>query len=120
MPRFLRISNEMIHVPSLSSVTICTNCFGRPLITLSYHATKNLLYLRYSNWDLCQKDFNRIKTALNEVENLLNKVPLTESELLELNTVVEQKTVELKESIDTMDVLVKEPSKSVEATSPST
>jgi hypothetical protein len=79
-----------------------------------------LLYLRYSNWDSCQKDFNQIKNALNEVEDLLNKVPLTEPELQELNTVVEQKMIELKESIDTMDVLVKEGVKSVEATSPST
>ncbi len=138
MPRFLRLGNEMIHVPSLSSATIGTNCFGRPLITLSYHATKNILYVRYSTWDSCQKDFNRIKNALNEVEDLLNKVPLTEpearlltreqgmlrregeSDLQEVNTIVEKKMVELKESIDTVDVLVKEGVKSVEATSAST
>jgi hypothetical protein len=138
MPRFLRLGNEMIHVPSLSSATIGTNCFGRPLITLSYHATKSILYVRYGTWDSCQKDFNRIKNALNEVEDLLNKVPLTEpearlltreqgmlrregeSDLQEVNTIVEKKMVELKESIDTVDVLVKEGVKSVEATSAST
>jgi hypothetical protein len=114
MPRFLRLGNEMIHVPSLSSVTIRTNCFGRPLITLSYHTTKSVLHLRYSNWDSCQKDFNQLKNALNEVEALLNKIPLTEPDLQEFNTIVEKKMIEIKESIDTMDILVKEGIKSTE------
>ena len=116
MPRFLRLGNEMIHVPSLSSATIGTNCFGRPLITLSYHATKSILYVRYSTWESCQKDFNRIKNALNEVEDLLNKIPLTEPELQEVNTIVEKKMVELKENIDTVDFAVKEGIKSTDPT----
>lgn len=116
MPRFLRLGNEMIHVPSLSSATIGTNCFGRPSITLSYHAKKSILYVRYTTWDSCQKDFNRIKNALNEVEGLLNTVPLTEPDLKEVNTIVEKKMIEFKESIDTMDVLVKEGIKSMEPT----
>lgn len=132
MPRFLRLGNEMIHVPSLSSATIGTNCFGRPLITLSYHATKSILYVRYGTWESCQKDFNRIKNALNEVEDLLNKIPLTEPEarliareqslllregepeLQKVNTIVEKKMVELKENIDTVDFVIKESIKSTE------
>lgn len=120
MPRFLRIGNEMIHVPSLSSTTIGTSCFGQPLLTLSFHATKSVVRVRYRNWDACQHDFNRIKDALNEVEGLLNKVPLTEPEPKAMDPVVEQKMVELKESIDAMDATIKEGVKSLEATPSST
>lgn len=80
MPRFLRLGNRMIHVPSVTSVTIGTSCFGRPMITVSFHATKDILHVSYSNWDQCQKDFTNIKNALTEVEYILEKIPLTESE----------------------------------------
>ena len=80
MPRFLRIGNTMLHVPSLSSVTINTNCIGKPFIAVSYHTTKNILYLNYRNWEECQKDFNRVKTAMAEVEHLLDTILLTEPE----------------------------------------
>ena len=80
MPRFLRLGNRMIHVPSVTSVTIGTSCFGRPTITIAFHATKDILHVSYSNWDECQKEFTNIKNALTEVESILEKIPLTESE----------------------------------------
>lgn len=70
----------MIHMPSISSVTIGTNCLGRPLVTISYHATKEVVFTYYRTWEECQKDFARIKAALSEVEALLEKIPLTEPE----------------------------------------
>lgn len=118
MPRFLRVGNEMIHVASLSSTTIGTTCLGQPLLTLSFHATKSVVRVRYNSWESCQHDFNRIKNAVNEVEELLNKVPLTEPEVVKAaDIVVEQKMIELKESIDTMDTTIKESVKSLETTS---
>ncbi len=77
MPRFLRIKNNMVHVPSLSSVSIGTSCMGYPYIHLSYH-TRQELKVSYGAWDDCEKDFNRVKTALKEVESYLEKIVLTE------------------------------------------
>lgn len=108
MPRFLRVGNLMVHVPSLSSVTIGTTCMGRPILTLSYHSTKKVDIVGYVNWDLCQSDFNRVKDALTEVESLLSKIALTEPSLGKVNTEVENKMLELKKTIDEMDVSVKE------------
>lgn len=78
MPRFLRLKNVMVHVPSLSSVSMRTNCLGRPSISLYYHNSKESTKISYSKWDLCETDFNRVKKALSEIEALLNEVPLTE------------------------------------------
>ena len=80
MPRFLRLGNRKIHVPSVTSVTIGTNCLGRPMITIAFHATKDILHVSYSNWDECQKEFTCVKTALAEVESILEKIPLTDTE----------------------------------------
>ncbi len=77
MPRFLRIKNNMIHVPSLSSVSVGTSCMGYPYIHLSYH-TRQELKMFYSTWDECQRDFNRVKSALKEVESSLETIVLTE------------------------------------------
>jgi hypothetical protein len=77
MPRFLRIKNNMIHVPSLSSVSMGTSCMGYPTIQLSYH-TRKPFTVSYSKWEDCEKDFNRIKTAFKEVESSLEKIVLTE------------------------------------------
>lgn len=76
MPRFVRVENTMVHIPSLSSVSIHSNCFGRPYLMLYYH-TKVNLKIQYSSWDKCESDFNRLKTALVEVETLLQQIPLT-------------------------------------------
>jgi hypothetical protein len=78
MPRFLRLKNNMIHVPSLSSVSMAAGCFGRPHLSLYYHITKNVQKINYMDWEVCEKDFNRVKKAMNEVEVMLAPVPLTE------------------------------------------
>ncbi len=77
MPRFLRIKNNMIHVPSLSSVSMGTSCMGYPTIQLSYH-TRKPFTVCYNKWEDCERDFNRIKSALKEVESSLEKIVLTE------------------------------------------
>jgi hypothetical protein len=50
------------------------------MITIAFHATKDILHVSYSNWDECQKDFTSIKTALTEVESILENIPLTDAE----------------------------------------
>lgn len=78
MARFLRLKNVMVYVPSLSSVSMRTNCLGRPSLSLYYHNSKETTKITYSQWSLCESDFNRVKTALVEVEALLSQLPLTE------------------------------------------
>ncbi len=67
----------MIHVPSLSSVSMGTSCMGYPTIQLSYH-TRKPFTVCYNKWEECERDFNRIKAALKEVETSLEKIVLTE------------------------------------------
>jgi hypothetical protein len=86
MPRFLRIKNTMIHIPSLSSVTVGTSCLGYPYIHLSYH-TQQELKVSYSSWEHCEKDFNRVKSAVKEVESSLEKIILTEETIPSLSKV---------------------------------
>jgi hypothetical protein len=83
MPRFVRVENTMVHIPSLSSVSIHSNCFGRPYLMMYYH-TKMNMKIQYSAWDKCEADFNRLKTALVEIEALLQKVPLTDSQAVQV------------------------------------
>jgi hypothetical protein len=78
MPRFLRLKNNMVHVPSLSSVTMSSGCFGRPHLSLFYHIHKHVQKINYAEWEVCERDFNRVKKAMNEIEVMLNPVPLTE------------------------------------------
>ena len=77
MPRFLRLKNNMIHIPSLSSVSVGTSCMGYPYIHLSYH-TRQELKVSYAKWEECERDFNRVKSALKEVESSLETIVLTE------------------------------------------
>lgn len=99
MPRFLRLRNVMVHVPSLSSVSIQTNCLGRPSLWLYYHNSKVNTKISYSKWDLCESDFNKVKAALVEVEGLLAQIPLTEEPSKPLSPVVPSTvTVEEKAS----------------------
>jgi hypothetical protein len=105
MPRFVRIENSMVHVPSLSSVSMLSNCLGRPYLMLYYH-TKMNMKIQYSSWDKCEADFNRLKAALVEVEALLHKLPLTESQTIQIiRTASEAATtnqVEVVEKISTL------------------
>ena len=105
MPRFLRIKNNMIHVPSLSSVSMGTSCMGYPTIQLSYH-TRKPFTVCYNKWEECEKDFNRIKTAFKEVESSLEKIVLTEE------VVVPVSRVEVA-PIDVQPVTVATPSETV-------
>ena len=79
MPRFLRVQNQMIHIPSVSNVSMGTNCWGRPTITLSFHSDKKVVCITYKNWDLCETEFNKIKDAVSEIESILKRIRLTES-----------------------------------------
>jgi hypothetical protein len=40
--------------------------------------TKHVQKIRYREWDVCEKDFNRVKKAMNEIEVMLAPIPLTE------------------------------------------
>lgn len=77
MPRFLRIKNTMIHIPSLFNVSMGTSCMGYPYMHLSYH-TKQEMKISYTGWDECERDFNRVKSALKEIETALDGIVLTE------------------------------------------
>ncbi len=50
---------------------------GYPYIHLSYH-TRQELKVCYGKWDECERDFNRVKSALKEVEGCLETIVLTE------------------------------------------
>jgi hypothetical protein len=75
MPRILRIKNTIIHVPSLFNVNMGTSLFGYPYMHLSYH-TKQEMTISYAKWDDCERDFNRVKSALKEIETSLQSIPL--------------------------------------------
>jgi hypothetical protein len=77
MPRFLRFFNTMIHVPSLSSVSIDTDCFGRPYLLLTYHVQKDI-HISFPNWAECEAAMTKVKGAMTEVEAALASIPLVE------------------------------------------
>lgn len=81
MPRFLRIKNTMIHIPSLFNVSMGTSCMGYPYMHLSYH-TKQEMTISYVKWDDCERDFNRVKSALKEVDSALDGIVLTEDTVI--------------------------------------
>ena len=96
MPRFLRLQNTVIHVPSVSNVTMGTTCFGKPYLSISYYTSDKVVCLSYSNWTLCEQQFNTLKDAMKEIEGLLAPVPLTvvepQVEAPKKESVVEQPT----------------------------
>jgi hypothetical protein len=67
----------MIHIPSLFNVSMGTSCMGYPYMHLSYH-TKQEMTISYAKWDDCERDFNRVKSALKEVDSALDGIVLTE------------------------------------------
>jgi len=85
MSRFLRISNTVIHVPSLANVSMTTNCLGSPSICLYYHTQKTQI-LYCGNYEECEKQMMRIKTAMKSIENALDGIPLVEPESVILTT----------------------------------
>ena len=64
--------------------------------------------IQYSSWDKCEADFNRLKVALVEIEALLQKVPLTDSQAVQIaRTAAESATssqVEVVEKIANLKI----------------
>jgi len=82
MARFLRISDMVIHVPSLANVSMTTTCTGSPRICLYYHTQKTQI-LYCGKYEECEKQMMRIKTAMKAIDNALDGIPLVEPEMVE-------------------------------------
>ena len=82
MSRFLRISDTVIHVPSLANVSMTTTCTGAPRICLYYHTQKTQI-LQCGKYEECEKQMMRIKTAMKAIETALDGIPLVEPETAE-------------------------------------
>ena len=79
MPRFVRIGNEVIHIPSLANVSMGTNCWGAPFLCFYYHNQKNqTMSYGFGKWAACEADLIRVKTAMIEIERVVGVIPLTE------------------------------------------
>lgn len=79
MSRFLRISETVIHVPSLANVSMTTTCFGSPRLCLYYHTQKTQI-LYCGKYEECERQMMRIKEAMKRVEAALDGIPLVEAE----------------------------------------
>ncbi len=97
MPRFLRLKNNMIHIPSLSSVSMSAGCFGKPYLSLYYHNIKNVQTIKYRIWEECERDFNRVKKAMNDIEVMLSPISLTEDATPVVQEAVKVSDIETKE-----------------------
>ena len=82
MSRVLRISETVIHVPSLANVSMTTTCFGSPRLCLYYHTQKTQI-LYCGKYEDCEKQMMRIKEAMKRIETALDGIPLVESEAAE-------------------------------------
>jgi len=102
MPRFLRLQNTVIHVPSVSNVSMGTSCLGKPYLYVSYHTAKKQDTLSFASWDLCEAAFNTVKDAVKEIDTLLSSIPLTTPE-----SPVQKVTVEI--GVQTDDVIIQSP-----------
>jgi hypothetical protein len=81
MPRFVRIHQHVIHVPSLANVSMGTNCLGQPFLTFYYHNQQSqVISYGFGKWEECEKDMIRVKASMIEVEKILEVIPLTEPE----------------------------------------
>lgn len=79
MPRFVRIGNEVIHIPSLANVSMSTTCLGAPFLCFYYHNQKNqTMSYGFGKWAACEADLIRVKTAMIEIEKVVGVIPLTE------------------------------------------
>jgi hypothetical protein len=79
MPRFVRIANEVIHIPSLANVSMGTSCWGSPFLCFYYHNQKNQkMSYGFGKWATCEADLIRVKTAMIEIEKVIQVIPLTE------------------------------------------
>ena len=79
MPRFVRVGNEVIHIPSLANVSMGTSCWGAPFLCFYYHNQKNqTMSYGFGKWTACEADLIRVKTAMIEIEKVVGVIPLTE------------------------------------------
>ena len=83
MPRFIRIHQQVLHVPSLANVSMGTTCLGQPFLTFYYHNQHNqTIVYGWGKWEDCEKDMIRIKTSMMEIEKTLVIIPLTDPEVV--------------------------------------
>lgn len=83
MPRFIRIHQQVLHVPSLANVSMGTTCLGQPFLTFYYHNQRNqTIVYGWGKWEDCEKDMIRIKTSMMEIEKTLGIIPLTDPEVI--------------------------------------
>ena len=69
MPRFVRIHQQVIHVPSLANVSMGTTCLGQPFLTFYYHNQHSqTISYGWGKWDECEKDMIRVKESMMETE----------------------------------------------------
>lgn len=79
MPRFVRIHQQVFHIPSLANVSMGTSWTGQPILTFYYHNQYNhTIWYPWGKWDECEQDMLQVKTAMMEVEHVLTNVFLTE------------------------------------------
>jgi copper chaperone CopZ len=107
MPRFLRLKNTVIHVPSVSNVSMGTSCLGKPYLAITYHTSKKVDTLCFSSWSDCESGFNAVKEAVKEIDSLLVSVPLTAPEKVTVEVAVQ--TEEIKEPGKVEEVVQAEP-----------
>jgi hypothetical protein len=89
MPRFVRIHQQVIHVPSLANVSMGTTCLGQPFLTFYYHNQHSqTISYGWGKWEECEKDLIQVKTAMMETERVLSSVLLTEkTQVVDIATV---------------------------------
>ena len=85
MPRFVRIHQQVFHIPSLANVSMGTSWTGQPILTFYYHNQYNhTIWYPWGKWDECEQDMLQVKTAMMEVEQVLTNVFLTEPKPVQL------------------------------------
>lgn len=89
MPRFVRIHQQVIHIPSLANVSMGTNWLGQPFLTFYYHNQHSqTISYGWGKWEECEKDLIQVKTAMMETERVLSSVLLTEkTQVVDIATV---------------------------------
>ena len=79
MPRFVRIHQQVIHVPSLANVSMGTTCLGQPFLTFYYHNQHSqTISYGWGKWNESEKDMIRVKASMMEIEKTLQIISLTE------------------------------------------
>lgn len=85
MPRFVRIHQQVFHIPSLANVSMGTSWTGQPILTFYYHNQHNhTIWYPWGKWEECEQDMLQVKTAMMEVEQVLTNVFLTDPKPVQL------------------------------------